>query len=144
MSPDRFALAALAGLAAVLVVAGLAAVGGPEEARRQRRDEALLLSLARVARCVERLDRASYDGLPSELAADAACMSGTDAAAPLRFRREEGNGFALCAAFERPEALSARRYDRAFDPVSGCVEGHWNGPAEAEPMDQFEVVPLND
>lgn len=144
MRSDGFALAAMAALAGVLVVAGLAAVGGPEEARAQRRDEALLASLTRVARCVEQLDRAAYDGLPPELAADDACMSRSDAAVPLRFRREEGDGFALCADFERPETLSARRRGREFDPATGCISGTWDGPAGAKPMDQFEVVPLND
>lgn len=144
MRSDRFALIGLAGLAAVLAVAGLAVVGGPEGARAQRRDEALLRSLAQAVSCVERLERAAYDALPAELGPDADCRPGADAGpAPLRFRREEGNGFALCATFERPEGLPSLRYGLDLDPATGCARGRWDGPAAPQPMDQFELVPFD-
>jgi hypothetical protein len=126
MRSDRLALAALAGLAVLLVVAGLVTVGGPEEARRQRRDEARVAALSDLARCMAQLPVAEFDTLPPEMAADTPCVdrdnwrdAGTGA--PFRLVRGEGGAFSLCAAFENPASVRRNFYGQSFDPATGCV-----------------------
>lgn len=126
MRSDRLALAALGGLAALLVVAGLAAVGGPEEARRQRRDEARIAALSDLARCMAQLPAAEFDVLPPEMAAGIPCADGdtwrdAQTGAPFRLVRGDGGAFSLCASFENPAAVRRTFYGQSFDPATGCL-----------------------
>lgn len=130
MRSDRLALIALGGLAALLVVAGLVMVGGPEEARRQRRDEARIAALSYLARCMAQLPAAEFDALPPEMAADTSCVDGgnwrdTQTGTPFRLVRGEGGAFSLCAAFENPASVSRNFYDQSFDPATGCITARW-------------------
>jgi hypothetical protein len=143
---DRIAQAGLALLAALLIGAGLIAVGGPEEARRQRRDDDRHLAIISLAICISRLDRAAYDVLPAELKADSPCVAKktwrdpqTDQ--PFRFIRGESNSFSVCATFETPDSPIRIRSEWILDPATGCITGLWKGKGEIRPMDQFEVVP---
>src|SRR5690606_26163495 len=126
MRSDRFALAAFGGLAALLVVSGLLAVGGPEEARRQRRDEARIAALSDLARCMAHLPAAEFDALPPEMAAGIPCADGgnwrdAQTGAPFRLVRGEGGAFSLCASFETPAAVRRTFYGQSFDPATGCL-----------------------
>lgn len=126
MRSDHLALAALGGLAALLVVAGLVAVGGPEEARRQRRDEARIAALSDLALCMAHLPAAEFDALPPEMTAGIPCADGDDwrdaqTGTPFRLVRGEGGAFSLCAAFENPASVRRNFYGQSFDPATGCL-----------------------
>jgi hypothetical protein len=143
---DRIAQAGLALLAALLIGAGLMAVGGPEEARRQRRDDDRLSTIIQLSGCFSRLDRAEFDALPPQVTARTPCVSelgwsDPQTSEPYRFQRGEGDSFSVCATFEKPDSLRRFTGDREVNPATGCVSGQWKGKGEIHPMDQFIVKP---
>jgi hypothetical protein len=143
---DRIAQAGLALLATLLIGAGLMAVGGPEEARRQRRDDDRHQAIFQLARCFAGLDKAEFDSLPPQVAASTPCVtiygwSDPQTAEPYRFQREDDGSFSVCATFEKPDSLRRDRSEPTLDPATGCVSGQWKGKGEIHPMDQFIVKP---
>lgn len=132
MKIDSLATLALGGLAALLVGAGLVMVGGPEEARQQKRDEARGYALSKLARCMAQLPAAEFDALPPELAADTPCVEDdnwrdAETGAPFRLVRGEGGDFSLCAVFEKPASVRRNFYEQRFDPATGCITAKRGG-----------------
>ena len=139
MSRAIAALMALVTLAAI--AAGLALVGGPGEARRQRQDAARLEALSRVATalsCPAPDAGTAPDALPEALTTNAlaAYCGGRHLAAdalrdpvtgaPIRYERRGERDFALCTAFHNPAAIVEVRlapFGAWFDPATGCLSG---------------------
>lgn len=127
MRPDRLAPLGLGVLAAAMVIAGLMVVGGPEAARREKRDEARAGDISSLARCLRDLPQAELDALPNEMTAGTACADSVtwkDAATGEPFRIEsDGSGhYRVCATFESPKKIRHVFYGQAFDPETGCVK----------------------
>lgn len=99
---------AIAALAAAAVVAGLAVAGGPMQARKERRDEARMDDLQRLASHIACLvgDRAPRH-VPGDLSTTPGCpgpvpLSDSRTGQPYRIEPLEGGKYRLCADFELP------------------------------------------
>ena len=99
---------AIAGLAAGLVIAGLALGGGPMQARKERRDQTRLDDLNRLAAHVTCLSR-DGDGrvMPTDLDETKGCpgpvpLTDPYTGAAYRFEPVDADHFRLCAGFELP------------------------------------------
>ena len=123
------------------IAAGLALVGGPSEARREREDAARLEALSQVAAalaCPVREAGAGPEPLPQTLTAEelAAYCGGRHlppealrdpvTGAPIRYERRGDRDFALCTTFHDAGAISEARlspFGASFDPTTGCLSG---------------------
>jgi hypothetical protein len=120
-----------AGLVAAAAVAlGLAAVGGPGEARREQRDRIRLEHMREIAGAFDCHARSApsvpegIEGLsPACLpAARAGELRDPASGAPYRVEHPEPDVVRVCAAFET-DARRLERYPAAppFDPDAGCI-----------------------
>ena len=88
---------AIAALAAVLVIVGLAIAGGPMQARKERRDQARTDDLARLAAHVECLSQTEQGSmLPADLTATTSCP------APERLADDNGAPYRYCLLYTSP------------------------------------------
>lgn len=100
----------IAALAGAAVIAGLSIAGGPAQARKERRDEARMDDLQRLATHVACLARDSgLTRLPADLSPTPGCPGPvplTDSRTGEAYRVEplDGRKYRLCAAFELPAA----------------------------------------
>ena len=127
MRLDRLAPLGLGVLAAAMIGGGLMVVGGPEAARREKRDDARALAISQLARCLRDVPKAEFDALPKEMTAETACadrMNWKDAETGVPFRIEsDGSGyFRVCATFEKPRMVRNAFYEQAFDAETGCIK----------------------
>lgn len=132
---------AIAGLAAVVVVAGLVLAGGPGQARKERRDEARLRDLDDLSRhigCLWRLgDGATF---PADLAETPECPGPvrlTDRETGTAYRVEplKGGAYRLCAPFELSPADQPRWAQRRD---GDCVVFDLPQPASPAPLPPSE------
>lgn len=99
---------AIAGLAGATVVAGLAIGGGPLQARKERRDDARMEDLRRLAgHIVCLVDESGTRRLPADLSPTPGCpdmvpLTDSRSGEPYRVEPLEAGKFRLCAAFELP------------------------------------------
>lgn len=98
---------AIALLAAVAVIAGLALTGGPGQARKERRDRERESDLSALARLVVCLARENGDRLPAALAITPQCDWQVRLADPFtgdayRYEVTGPRSYRLCAGFELP------------------------------------------
>ena len=111
------------------VVLGLAAVGGPEAGRRDRRDDARLADIAQIAGAL--VCHAEADAAPPapETVAEISpgCLAPAALADPAtgaayRIERPAPDRVSVCATFEdAPSAAERGAGWPPFDPESGCV-----------------------
>lgn len=99
---------AIAALAGATVVAGLAIGGGPLQARKERRDDARMEDLRRLAgHIVCLVDESGTRRLPADLSPTPGCpdmvpLTDSRSGEPYRVEPLEAGKFRLCAAFELP------------------------------------------
>lgn len=131
-STEPWVLGAIALGALALVGLGIATVGGPSTARAERNDQARLEDLQLLTTyvdCLAGLDAAgTLPGAP--LPPDARChadppLKDRFTGAPYDYAVLSPRSYQLCATFERPETLDARRFywgDKiSFEPSTGCL-----------------------
>lgn len=100
---------AIAALAAAAVVAGLAIGGGPMQARKERRDDARIEDLQRLATHVACLaDESGLRRLPADLTPTPGCpgpvpLTDSRSGEPYRVEPLDAGKYRLCAAFELPQ-----------------------------------------
>lgn len=145
-SGQGWASLAIAALAAVLVIVGLAIAGGPMQARKERRDQARTDDLARLAAHVECLSQTEQGSiLPADLTATTSCPAperlADDNGAPYRYQPTDALHYRLCADFELPPDPAQARWADKRD--GDCILRELPVPpaTAARPMDQFEVQP---
>jgi len=126
MRAETIAGIALGLLAAALVVAGLATVGGPGQGRIERRDETRLSDLQRLATYVRCVADTQQQSLPDALRPVETCQaemrfddpySGT----AYRYEKLTDTAFRLCARFEETDWLNDVRRGE-IDPATGCMQ----------------------
>ena len=128
MPRDMILPGAIAGLAVVAVVAGLALTGGPARGKAEQRDTARLAALSDAQELVECLARNNGRIVPETLEAYRSCpsldalndpLSGT----PVRFERTDDTRYLLCPQLELPGDLENDRWVDGghFQTASGCV-----------------------
>lgn len=140
MQGRAFAIGMLA-LVVAAVVAGLVAVGGPGEARRDRFDmrryddlafiaNALLCANRRIANPVlpEKLTVENLRNYCSGVRAVAAQLTDSETGRPFFYTRKSNEEFAVCATFHDAKKIATLRpasanTSFAFDPDAGCVTG---------------------
>ncbi len=126
MRTRNLSAAVLGLLVAVAVGLGILAIGGPETARQERRDQARLSDLSGLksyVQCITREDGALPDTLPPNRSCGRDVRF-TDPATgdAYVYDRLSDREYKLCASFERPELLSGRRYLMLqIDPTTGCT-----------------------
>jgi hypothetical protein len=126
---DRIAQAGLALLAALLIGAGLIAVGGPEEARRFKRDEQRFVRLTAMAACLASLPDHEFNALSPDLQGRSTCSpakGSPSAEDSYRLVRGEGRAFSLCTTFESASQLISSG-SRDFDAETGCLAAARDG-----------------
>lgn len=110
-----WAIAALAGGA---VAAGLVLAGGPVQARKERRDDARVEDLQRLAAHIDCLASESAERrLPADLASTPGCpgpvpLADSRTGQPYRIEPLDAGRYRLCAAFELPATVR-----RLWDPA---------------------------
>lgn len=122
----------LAGLAAVLVAAGLWVSGGPAAGRAERRDQARegdLGAIQGVLACASGAGEAlpasldALNGGPDGLCGPVPRRADPFTGAPYPYERLGERRYRLCAGFERPELIAPYAYsEESFDPATGCRE----------------------
>ena len=145
-SGQGWASLAIAALAAVLVIAGLVMVGGPMQARKERRDQARMDDLALLADHVDCLSQTEQGSvLPADLAATPSCPApdrlADDSGAPYRYQPTDALHYRLCAKFELPPDPAQAGWAEKRD--GDCILRKLPSPADsaARPFDQIEVQP---
>ncbi|NIY80887.1 MAG: hypothetical protein HWE33_02290 [Rhodobacteraceae bacterium] len=117
---------ALTALALLVIIGGIATVGGPETARVEQRDDQRFAELRRLiwqARCLS-----GEDGVPPEtLAETESCQLPLEDDALLReegysYERGQGRDFKICAEFENLESTRHRQTYGRLD-ADGCLDG---------------------
>ena len=150
-SPQGWASLAIAGLALVLVIAGLALGGGPSQARKERRDSARLDDLNRLALHVECLSREGNSRvMPAALTETEACpgplpLTDTATGAAYRFERVDDVHYRLCADFELPPQAIPNRYRFGRERDGDCIARELPPVPETRPdaAVQADVLPAN-
>lgn len=100
----------IAALAGAAVIAGLAIAGGPGQARKERRDEARMGDLQRLAAHIAclaqdgRLTRPPADLSPTPGCPGPVPLTDIRTGEPYRVEPLDGRKYRLCAAFELPAA----------------------------------------
>ncbi|MEF9602927.1 hypothetical protein O4J55_11450, partial [Paracoccus sp. PXZ] len=117
-----WATIAIALLAAVAVVAGLALTGGPGHARKERRDRERESDLADLGRLVVCLARENDDRLPEALETTPPCdwqvrLADPFTGVPYRYEVTGPRSYRLCAGFELPPRRSPGLAER---DATGC------------------------
>ncbi|KRW95763.1 hypothetical protein [Paracoccus sp. MKU1] len=117
-----WATIAIALLAAVAVVAGLALTGGPGHARKERRDRERESDLADLGRLVVCLARENGDRLPEALETTPPCdwqvrLADPFTGVPYRYEVTGPRSYRLCAGFELPPRRSPGLAER---DETGC------------------------
>ncbi|MDO5529769.1 MAG: hypothetical protein Q4F71_10240 [Paracoccus sp. (in: a-proteobacteria)] len=128
-NPERYAAFAIAGLAAVMVVAALVTVGGPGRAQQEARDRLRLDDLQMLAMSVDCL--ADGGPPPAEIAPSEQCpdlprQTDPQTGEPYLYEVIDANSYRLCANFERPERRGFTGYDMQFDGARGCLPRRLN------------------
>jgi ethanolamine utilization microcompartment shell protein EutS len=127
---DSLVLYGIGLVAAVLVVLGIATVGGPDIARAERRDQARLSDLQELVSYIGCLTASAGDVLPQTLdPADKTCavdppLSDRFDGAPVRYEPLSAKSYRLCATFELPERLMPYmgiNSAESFEPSTGCL-----------------------
>ncbi len=128
MPRDMILPGAIAGLAVVAVVAGLALTGGPARGKAEQRDQTRITALEEVRSLVKCLANDNDQSLPSSLEAHDDCaaldvlhdpFSGT----PIRYERLNSREYHLCPHLELPEDFRDGRWPYAgeYHAQSDCV-----------------------
>ena len=132
-------------LAALAISAGLAVIGGPSEARKERRDRKRDDDLSDLTMLVRCLAEADGKRLPARLVPGGACpwqgaLTDPLTGHPYRYQVTGPRSYLLCADYERPEdrAPALRRHD-----VQGCVQGHYL-PSPPGPPGAAATLPYRD
>lgn len=120
-----WATAALAAVAALLVVAGLLISGGPDQARKERRDRQRLDDLVALEALVECLANANRGQLPDQLAPSAQCswsaaLDDPFTGQPYRYAPTGLRSYRLCAGFETPPP-NRERFGPFMRDDEGCI-----------------------
>lgn len=120
MRREQLATAGIGLLAALLVGAGLMVVGGPDQARAERRDDARLLALRNYAEClshlpIEALTNASADTCEAEI------KPPLPQGESLRFETVGSTKVRVCSRFEYPDRLPRYGFEGELDVTSGCL-----------------------
>lgn len=141
MSPRLFAGAVLA-LVTAAVVTGLYAVGGPQEARRERSDQHRYEALIRLAEALAcRQGRLPPSSLPMQLSVasvrahcehvriDESGLTDRETGQPFSYVRRSDRAFSVCSSFHNARRTMDQRRPRPptgliFDPQSGCISGY--------------------
>lgn len=126
MRGETIAGGALGLLAAVLVIAGLATVGGPGQGRLERRDETRLSDLQRLASYVRCVADTQQQTLPDALRPVETCTAQVRFDDPYtgmayRYEKVTGTAFRLCAGFEDADSLNDGRWGEV-EPATGCIQ----------------------
>ncbi|MDO5642474.1 MAG: hypothetical protein Q4G26_08850 [Paracoccus sp. (in: a-proteobacteria)] len=137
-SAQGWAAFALAGCAALAVIAGLAISGGPMQARAEKRDAERLRDLRRInANITCQLNNTGQ--LPESPAKTDACPADIPAAdqtgAAYTYTRTDDRHWRICAAFENPALLPGGGSDTDFDAGAGCLVG--SQPLRREPFPPY-------
>lgn len=133
-----WATAALAVVAALLVGAGLWLGGGPDQARKERRDRQRLDDLTVLQALVGCLARANHDQLPERLTPSPQCnwpaeLKDPFTGQPYRYAVTGPNSYRLCADFETPAPAEGRSGPFTRDK-DGCIGRlHVPPPQATEP-----------
>ena len=127
---DSLVLYGIGLVAAVLVVLGIATVGGPDIGRAERRDQARLSDLQELVSYIGCLTASAGDVLPQTLdpadktcAVDPPLLDRFDGV-PIRYEPLSATTYRLCARFERPDRMSPDALwnpANSFEPSTGCL-----------------------
>ena len=120
-----WATAALAVVAAALVGAGLLLSGGPDQARKERRDRQRLDDLVALEPLVDCLANANRGQLPDRLAPGPQCnwpagLEDPFTGQPYRYARTGPRSYRLCAGFETPPP-DGDRFGPFMRDAEGCI-----------------------
>ena len=126
-----WATAALAAVAALLVGAGLLISGGPDQARKERRDRQRLDDLVALEALVDCLANANRGQLPDRLVPNAQCswsaaLDDPFTGQPYRYVATGLRSYRLCAGFETPPP-DRERFGPFMRDAEGCI-GRLNVP----------------
>ena len=120
MRREQMATAGIGLLAAVLVGAGLMAVGGPEQGRAERRDDARLGALRAYAECLSHMPIEELSTAPADICADKVALLLPEGDT-LRFEAVGSTKVRVCTRFEYPKRLPVNGYTGEFDLETGCL-----------------------
>lgn len=132
--PRGWPAMAIATLAVIAILGGLLLIGGPEQARKERRDQQRHADLAAMTGLVRCLADRNGGQLPQTLAAEPDCngqirMTDPGGGAPYRYQVTGPDSYQLCADFELPQERRIGWMDRDAD---GCVRREYR-PANRVP-----------
>ena len=133
-----WATAALVVIAGALIGAGLLLTGGPEQARKERRDQERADDLGSLTRLVDCLAGANGGRLPDGLAQTPECdwqarLVDPFTDQPYRYERITERSYQLCATFETPPPQTRRPWGRDAD---GCVSRQYiRSPQSGRPVE---------
>lgn len=120
-----WATAALAFAAVALVGAGLLLSGGPDQARKERRDRQRLDDLVALKALVDCLANANRGQLPDRLADSTQCswparLDDPFTGQPYRYAPTGPRSYRLCAGFETPPP-GGERFGPFMRDAEGCI-----------------------
>lgn len=118
-----WATAALVVIAVALIGVGLLLTGGPDQARKERRDQEREDDLGSLASLVDCLASANGGRLPDRLAQTSDCdwqarLADPFTNQPYRYERITERSYQLCATFETPPPKTRGPWGR---DENGCV-----------------------
>ena len=130
-----WATAALAAVAALLVGAGLILSGGPDQARKERRDRQRLDDLTVLQALVTCLANAEQGQLPDQLAPSPQCdwpagLEDPLTGEPYRYAPTGPRSYRLCAGFETPPPGSSQ-FGGFMRDADGCVDRLYIPPRQS-------------
>lgn len=136
---------ALAGLAALAVVAGLMLTGGPMQARKERRDATREGDLIAMGQQVQCLAQDGAGALPGEVAATEACpftgrLADPFTGAAYRYEVIDERSWRFCAVFETPPD-PASPFGPDMRDAAGCSVQHLPPPLELRGAPPPEIEP---
>lgn len=119
---ETLAPVAIATVGVLVVGLGFLAIGGPESARQERRDQQRQTDLQRLDYQVQCLAGNAGNLLPQAIAGTDACPLPDDLVDPktgeaYRYQILSEQSYRICATFESDAPV----YDQRFDPESGCL-----------------------
>jgi hypothetical protein len=126
MPRERLATALIIGLATGFVILGALTVGGPEEARKAKRDDIRLRHMAEIGACLQQLSPSALSAIGDTLDAGETCAEAAEildplTAKPYRVALSGATGIRICAEFESKERQGYTFGIPEFDRATGCA-----------------------